>query len=165
MRILTFDIEDWFHILDNSSTKTVADWKQYKSRIQIGMDKVFEIIDNANVSATFFVVGWMAEKYPELIREISERGYEIGSHTHLHQLAYEQDRNTFYKDVEKSIKTLDDCTGKKSLALERPDFQSQKKTNGLLRFCMNWESLKIVLFFRPVELMAVCLNIMWQSHL
>ena len=91
MKILTFDIEDWFHILDNSSTKTEADWKQYESRIHIGMDTIFEIIDKANVSATFFVVGWMAEKYPGLIREISERGYETGSHTHLHQLAYEQD--------------------------------------------------------------------------
>ena len=129
MRILTFDIEDWFHILDNSSTKTVADWKQYESRIHIGMDTIFEIIDKANVSATFFVVGWMAEKYPELIREISERGHEIGSHTHLHQLAYEQDRNTFYKDVEKSIKTLEDCTGKKVTSFRAPGFSITVKNN------------------------------------
>jgi len=127
MRILTFDIEDWFHILDNSSTKTESDWGQYESRIHIGMDTIFEIIDKANVSATFFVVGWMALKHPELIREISERGYEIGSHTHLHQLAYEQNRNTFYKDVEKSIKTLEDCTGKKVTSFRAPGFSITEK--------------------------------------
>lgn len=127
MRILTFDIEDWFHILDNSSTKTVANWEQFESRIHIGMETIFEIIDNANVSATFFVLGWMAKKYPLLIREISERGYEIGSHTHLHQLAFEQDRNTFYKDVEKSIKTIEDCTGKKVSSFRAPGFSITEK--------------------------------------
>ena len=127
MRILTFDIEDWFHILDNSHTKTVADWKQYESRIQIGMNKIFEIIDAANVSATFFVVGWMAEKNPKLIQEISERGHEIGSHTHLHQLVFEQNRNTFYKDVEKSIKTIEDCTGKKVTSFRAPGFSITEK--------------------------------------
>ena len=57
------------------------------------MDLIYEI---KNKSATFFVVGWMAEKYPEIIREISDRGYEVGSHTHLHQLAYEQDQNNIF---------------------------------------------------------------------
>ena len=127
MKILTFDIEDWFHILDNSQTKTEADWKQFESRIQIGMDTIFDIIDTANVSATFFVVGWMAEKYPTLIREISERGYETGSHTHFHQLVYEQDKITFYKDVEKSIKTIEDCTGKKVTCFRAPGFSITEK--------------------------------------
>lgn len=127
MRILTFDIEDWFHILDNSSTKTESDWKQYESRIHIGMDAIFNIMDSAKVSATFFVVGWIAEKYPEIVRKISERGHELGSHTHLHQLAYEQNRNTFYKDVEKSIKTLEDCAGKKVISFRAPGFSITNK--------------------------------------
>ena len=91
------------------------------------MDTIFNIIDTANVSATFFVVGWMAEKYPTLIREISERGYETGSHTHLHQLAFEQNKNTFYKDVEKSIKTIEDCTGKKVTSFRAPGFSITEK--------------------------------------
>ena len=73
-----------------------------------------------------FVVGWMAEKYPEIIREISNRGYEVASHTHLHQLSYEQDQKTFYNDVEKSIKTLEDCTGNKIRAFRAPGFSITK---------------------------------------
>ena len=122
MKILTFDIEEWFHILDNKKTKTISDWNNFDSRIHLGMDLIYDILKKTEKSATFFVVGWIAEKYPEIIREIVDRGFEIGSHTHLHQLAYEQDRKTFYNDVEKSIKTLEDCAGKKVTSFRAPGF-------------------------------------------
>ena len=128
MKILTFDIEDWFHILDNKETKFSSEWIKFDSRIRLGMDLIYDVLEKTEKSATFFVVGWMAEKYPEIIREISDRGFEIGSHTHLHQLAYEQDRKTFYNDVEKSIKTLEDCTGEKVSSFRAPGF-SITKTN------------------------------------
>lgn len=127
MNILTFDIEEWFHILDNNETKSITEWNKFDSRIQFGMDIIYDILDNSNCSATFFVVGWMAEKYPQIIREISDRGYEVASHTHLHQLAYEQKRKTFFNDVEKSIKTLEDCTGKNVTSFRAPGFSITKK--------------------------------------
>lgn len=126
MKILTFDIEEWFHILDNKQTKSISEWSKFDSRIRIGMDLIYEILEKTEKSATFFVVGWMAEKYPEIIREISDFGFEIGSHTHLHQLVYEQDKKTFYKDVEKSIKTLEDCIGKKIKSFRAPGFSITK---------------------------------------
>ena len=122
MKILTIDIEEWFHILDNKKTKNISDWNKFDSRIRIGMDIIYDILDKSKTPATFFVLGWMAEKYPKIIREISARGFEIGSHTHLHQLVYEQDKKTFYNDVEKSIKTLEDCTGKKVYSFRAPGF-------------------------------------------
>jgi polysaccharide deacetylase family protein (PEP-CTERM system associated) len=122
MNILTFDIEEWFHLLDNESTKTEAEWSNYESRIHKNMDTIYNIIENSNSKASFFVVGWIAEKYPEVVREINRRGYEIGTHTHLHQLVYEQDRNTFYKDVERSIKTIEDCIGSKVSMFRAPGF-------------------------------------------
>jgi len=126
MKILTFDIEEWFHILDNKKTRTITDWNNFDSRIRIGMDLIYDVLEKTEKSATFFVVGWMAEKYPEIIREISDRGFEVGSHTHLHQLAYDQDRKTFYNDVEKSIKTLEDCSGKKVTSFRAPGFSITK---------------------------------------
>ena len=126
MKILTFDIEDWFHILDNKETKSSSEWIKFDSRIRLGMDLIYDVLEKTEKSATFFVVGWLAEKYPEIIREISDRGFEIGSHTHLHQLAYDQDRKTFYNDVEKSIKTLEDCTGKKVTSFRAPGFSITK---------------------------------------
>ncbi|MDB4785620.1 polysaccharide deacetylase family protein [Akkermansiaceae bacterium] len=127
MKILTFDIEEWFHILDNKKTKTISDWNSFVSRIQIGMNLIYDILEKTDRSATFFVVGWMAEKYPEIIREISDRGFEIGSHTHLHQLAYEQDRKTFFLDVERSIKTIEDISGKKVSSFRAPGFSITEK--------------------------------------
>ena len=126
MKILTFDIEEWFHILDNKETKSVSEWSKFDSRIGLGMDMIYDILEKTEKSATFFVVGWMAEKYPEIIREISDRGFEIGSHTHLHQLVYEQDKKIFYNDVEKSIKTLEDCSGKKVTSFRAPGFSITK---------------------------------------
>ena len=122
MNILTFDIEDWFHILDNDSTKTEKDWSKYESRIHQNMDIIYEILDSAQVNASFFVLGWIAEKYPALVREICDRGYEIGSHTSLHQLVYEQDRKGFYQDVDRSIKVLEDISGKKVKMFRAPGF-------------------------------------------
>lgn len=127
MNILTFDIEEWFHILDNESTKTEKEWVNYESRIHQNMDRIYNVLEKSNTSASFFVVGWMAKQYPEVIKEISSRGYEIGSHTNLHQLVYEQDRMTFLNDVEKSIKTLEDCTGKKVKMFRAPGFSITEK--------------------------------------
>ncbi len=128
MNILTFDIEEWFHLLDNDSTRTEKEWSNYESRIHRNMDTIFEILEETKVNASFFVVGWIAEKYPEVVRAISNRGFEIGSHGQLHQLAYEQDRDTFFNDAEKSIKTLEDCTGKKVNMFRAPGF-SIKENN------------------------------------
>lgn len=127
MNVLTFDIEEWFHLLDNKSTKTAEQWSRFTPRIHQNMEVIYEILEHTKGGATFFVVGWMAEKFPEVIREISDRGYEIGSHTHLHQLVYEQDKSTFYADVEKSIKTIEDCTGKKVSSFRAPGFSIMEK--------------------------------------
>ena len=71
MNILTFDIEEWFHLLDNDSTRTVHQWSKYEKRIHLNMDKIFNLLDNSNTRATFFVVGWIAKKYPEIIKRIT----------------------------------------------------------------------------------------------
>jgi len=122
MRILTFDIEEWFHLLDHPATRSEKEWVNYEIRIHENMEIIFQILDEYKISASFFVVGWIAEKYPEIVRTINERGYQIGSHTHTHQLAHQQDRTTFYQDVEKSVKTLEDCIGKKVELFRAPGF-------------------------------------------
>ncbi|MFT5735792.1 MAG: polysaccharide deacetylase family protein (PEP-CTERM system associated) [Maribacter sp.] len=127
MKILTFDIEEWFHLLDNTSTKNEEQWAGFDPRIHQNMDVIYDVLEKTGVGATFFVMGWMAEKFPEVIREIADRGYELGSHTHLHQLVYEQDRTTFFNDVEKSIKTIEDCSGTKVTSFRAPGFSIMEK--------------------------------------
>ena len=128
MKILTFDIEEWFHILDNPSTKSEKQWSGYESRIHLNMEKIFALLDKSQAKASFFILGWVAEKYPEVVREISDRGYEIGSHTTLHQLVYEQKRGDFYQDVDRSIKTLEDISGKKVTMFRAPGFSITERT-------------------------------------
>ena len=127
MKILTFDIEEWFHILDNDSTKTEKNWVNYESRIHQNMNKILDILETTNTNASFFVLGWIAEKYPEVVRAISERGYEIGSHTTMHQLVYQQDKNQFQSDVERSIKSLEDISGEKVKMFRAPGFSITEK--------------------------------------
>lgn len=127
MRILTFDIEEWFHILDNDSTKTFKEWSNYETRIHSNMDKIFDLLAKSNQKATFFVVGWIAEKYPEVIKDIDKHGHEIGSHTHMHQLMYEQKRGEIQADLQKSINILESITGKKIRAFRAPGFSITEK--------------------------------------
>jgi len=128
MNILTFDIEEWFHILDNDSTKSEKNWINYESRIHKNMEKIFDILESTSTKASFFVLGWIAEKYPEIIRSISDKGFEIGSHSTMHQLVYQQDKNQFKTDVDRSIKTLEDISGKKVKMFRAPGF-SIKENN------------------------------------
>lgn len=122
MNVLTFDIEDWFHLLNNPITKSVKNWKSFESRIEYNIEKIFELLNETNTSATFLVLGWIAEKYPHIIKKIDNYGFEIGSHTHTHQLIFEQSRNQFRKDLEKSVHTLENITGKKIKIFRAPSF-------------------------------------------
>jgi len=122
MKILTFDIEDWFHILDNPSTSNQFNWKNFESRIEVGVDKILNLLKSNNLNATFFILGWMAEKHPNIIKKISNLGFEIGSHSHMHQLVYNQSKNSFKNDLIKSIKTIEDCTGVKVKSFRAPGF-------------------------------------------
>jgi polysaccharide deacetylase family protein (PEP-CTERM system associated) len=122
MNILTFDIEDWFHILDNDSTKTAVEWSRYESRIHANMERIFSLLDETKVKATFFCLGWMVEKYPDIIKAIVAQGYEVGTHTTMHQLVYDQNPKIFAGDLEHSIKTLEDISGQKVRCFRAPGF-------------------------------------------
>ncbi|NER13241.1 DUF3473 domain-containing protein [Leptobacterium flavescens] len=122
MNILTFDIEEWFHILDNNSTKTEKEWGNYESRIHENMDRIFSVLEKNNIKATFFCLGWIAQKYPDIIKRINELGYEIGTHSHMHQLAYEMKPDEYREDLRISIDTLEQIIGEKIKSYRAPGF-------------------------------------------
>lgn len=127
MNILTFDIEEWFHILDNESTKTEKQWKSFESRLEYNMDKIFKLLDDNKQDATFFCLGWVARNHPNIIKKIDALGYEIATHSDLHQLAYEFDKKQFRDDLEVSIKSLEDITGKKVTTYRAPGFSIKEE--------------------------------------
>ena len=122
MNILTFDIEDWFHLINLSVCSTETQWKDFEPRIHSNVYRLLETIERYDHKATFFCLGWVAEQYPEIIRRINDSGYEIGSHTYLHQLAYNQSPQQFRKEVVRSIHVLEDITGKKVRSFRAPGF-------------------------------------------
>ena len=121
MNILTFDIEEWFHLLDNDSTRSEEQWKGFEVRIYENMERIFRILEDTNTKATFFVIGWIAKTYPDIVRQIASK-YQVGSHTMNHQLVWQQSREVFKEDVSSSIKLLEDITGQKVEAFRAPGF-------------------------------------------
>ena len=122
MKILTFDIEDWFHLLDVKSTATDAEWCNFEPRIHGNVERLLEMTVRHNHKATFFCLGWVAEQYPEIIRSIDSLGFEVASHSHMHQLVYQQTQQQFREDLRRSIFVLEDITGKKIKTYRAPGF-------------------------------------------
>lgn len=121
MNILTFDIEEWFHLLDNDSTRSEEQWKGFEVRIYENMERIFRILEETDTKATFFVIGWIAKTYPDIVRQIASK-YQVGSHTMNHQLVWQQSREAFEEDVSSSIKLLEDVTGQKVEVFRAPGF-------------------------------------------
>lgn len=122
MNILTFDIEEWFHILDNDSTKTEKDWAKYEYRLDANMDRIFELLQKNNQKATFFCLGWIAREFPHVLKKIDDMGFEVATHSDMHQLAYEHNKKEFVNDLEKSIKSIEDVIAKKVITYRAPGF-------------------------------------------
>ena len=108
-------------MLDNDSTRSEAEWVRYPVRIYEDMERIFRILEDTGTKATFFIIGWIAKTYPDLVRRIAEK-YEIGSHTMNHQLVWQQDRRSFKEDVSSSVKLLEDITGKPVRYFRAPGF-------------------------------------------
>lgn len=121
MNVLTFDVEEWFHLLDFDATRGVEQWDQYEVRIYENVERILNLLEETNTKATFFVIGWVAKNYPDIVQRIAEK-YEIGSHTMTHQLVWQQSPQEFRKDVEASVKLLEDITGQKVTSFRAPGF-------------------------------------------
>lgn len=110
---LTIDVEDWYHICGLTTHIPSSKWHEYESRVVEDTRKILNILTENNVVATFFVLGYIAQRYPKLIKEIDANGHEIATHGFWHNLIYQQDKETFREDLRKSINILQDITGKK----------------------------------------------------
>jgi peptidoglycan-N-acetylglucosamine deacetylase len=125
MNILTFDIEEWFHCDFISDNKL---WSKYETRIHESTDKIIQLLDKRNSKGTFFILGWISENYPEVVRKIHNCGHEIGCHSLYHNLVHRMEPEDFLKDTEKSLKSLEDLIGHKVVIYRAPGFSITEKT-------------------------------------
>lgn len=122
------DVEDWFHILEVDSTPNTEEWNQIESKVEKNFLNLLDVFDTVGVKVTCFFLGWVAEKFPNLVKEADERDHEIASHGYGHQLIYTQTREEFSEDIRKSKKFLEDITGKRVLGYRAPGFSIIEST-------------------------------------
>lgn len=120
--VLTIDVEDWFHILNLSSTPPLKVWSQLESRVVSNTLHILDLLSIHKTHATFFVLGWVAEHFPDLVREIERRGHEIGTHGYAHELVYNLTPNQFRTDVGRSLDHLSRVTSRPILGYRAPGF-------------------------------------------
>jgi polysaccharide deacetylase family protein (PEP-CTERM system associated) len=124
MNILTFDIEDWY----NCDFEDVnLNWDRHEVRIYEGVDRILEELDTHKLKASFFCLGWLAEKHPQVIKKIHKQGHHIGCHSYQHQLAYKFTKDQFRNDTNRAKKLLEDVTGVAINAYRAPGFSITKK--------------------------------------
>jgi polysaccharide deacetylase family protein (PEP-CTERM system associated) len=116
--ILTFDVEDWYHCLDPDPDN----WDRYEDRIVESTHAVLDVLQQTKTRATFFVLGHVAERHPELVRELVDAGQEIATHGTNHRFVYQQEPEQFARDVETSVSLLHQITGQTILGYRAPYF-------------------------------------------
>lgn len=108
LHALSVDVEDYFHVAALARVISPEDWGNLPSRVERNTERLLELFDRQQVKCTFFVLGWVAERYPELIRKLSDHGHEIASHGYSHQLVYNQTPAVFAEETRKSKIILED---------------------------------------------------------
>lgn len=110
--VFSVDVEDWFHILDLPSTPDIAEWEALPSRVERNFERLLATFEEKNVHVTCFFLGWVAEKFPCLVKEAVRHGHEIASHGYAHRLVYQVTPEVFYEDASRSKKILEDIAGR-----------------------------------------------------
>jgi len=109
--IFSVDVEDWFHILDIPGGPPLAAWNSLPSRVEKNFERLLDLFSAHEASVTCFFLGWVAERFPHLVKEASRRGHEIASHGYAHRLVYEMSHQEFSEDAMRSRTLLEDLAG------------------------------------------------------
>ncbi len=122
--LLTFDVEDWFQVENFKEYIPYSSWESKELRVEKNTIELLDLLDAGprQVKATFFVLGWIAERYPELILEIQKRGHEVASHGFDHHLCYNQTPEELREDLIKSKVLLEDLIGAEVAGYRAPSF-------------------------------------------
>jgi polysaccharide deacetylase family protein (PEP-CTERM system associated) len=111
LNALTIDVEDYFHVSAFADRVPRSEWDRLESRVERNTDRVLGILDHAQVRATFFVLGWVAERFPLLVRRIAGAGHELASHSYAHGLVYDMTPEGFRDDLRRAKSAIEDAAG------------------------------------------------------
>jgi polysaccharide deacetylase family protein (PEP-CTERM system associated) len=120
--LLSVDVEDWFQVENLRAAIPRESWAERESRVERNMEVILDILDRHNTRGTFFVLGWIAERFPKLVQRLHAGGHEIASHGYGHELIYRQNLEQFREDAHKSKQILEDIIGERILGYRAPSF-------------------------------------------
>lgn len=119
---LTIDVEDYFQVSAFAPYIKRSDWHTRECRVERNVDRILEMLSSHGIKATFFTLGWIAERYPHLVARIVEQGHELASHGYGHERASDLDAKSFFSDIETAKKVLEDLSGVEVKGYRAPSF-------------------------------------------
>ena len=119
---MTIDVEDYFHVSAFASHVAPEAWDRMPCRVERNVEAILAMLDQHKTHATYFMLGWVAERYPGLVRRIVEQGHELASHGYAHQRATEQSRQQFRQDITRAKALLEDIGGVAVQGYRAPSF-------------------------------------------
>jgi polysaccharide deacetylase family protein (PEP-CTERM system associated) len=122
LHFLSFDVEEWFHLHYPGAIADPEGWSKLPPRSEAYIDHILDLLDTHDVQATFFVVGWYAERHPDVVRRICAGGHSIGCHSYLHGRVSEMTAHSFGEDLKRSLDALSHLVGKRVDAYRAPAF-------------------------------------------
>ena len=120
--ILTVDVEDWYHICDIEHILPLSSWDRCESRILVNVEKILNLLSRFKIQATFFVLGYVAERTPEVVKMIHGEGHELASHGYGHVQVYKQKKDQFLQDILRSKNLIEEITGEKVVGYRAPEW-------------------------------------------
>lgn len=133
MNVLTIDVEEYFHVSAFDDIITAEDWPRYESRVDLSTRRLLERCSEAGAKATFFVLGWVAERHPDLVQAIRADGHEVASHGYAHRVLTALTPTQFRADVRHAKHILEDVLGEPVLGYRAPSFTIMEDTVWALR--------------------------------
>lgn len=125
---LSIDVEDWFTVRNMREHFEYAEWHKQEQRLSIGLNFILAELKKKNIKATFFILGWIADNSPEIVKTIADHGHEIASHGYSHTPIDLLTPESFEEDLVKSLEAITRVTGKKVLGFRAPSFSITKET-------------------------------------
>jgi polysaccharide deacetylase family protein (PEP-CTERM system associated) len=151
--VFSIDLEDWFCVHNLSGVIKREEWERCQSRVERNTLILLNLLSQHNVEATFFVLGWVAERYPDLVKEVERRGHEIATHGYSHRLLTALEPQEFRADLERSLEVLARCTSRPVRGFRAPSFSITRKTwwaVEILRSCgIRYDSSIFPIGFHP----------------
>lgn len=125
---LSVDVEDWFHVGAFERVIRPDDWPTLECRVERNTDALLEMFAVGGMKATFFTLGWVAERYPALLRRIADAGHELGNHGSNHDRVFTLTPSQFAADIARARKTIEDASGARVTGYRAPSFSIDRRT-------------------------------------